>query len=149
MRKVKVFGSDYIEVALNCGGHIYVEPFDNHEEEERCKFYDENMNYIDYIDIAWEEDFARAHYDKEIAYFEELEDLHNYLGAVLRSYTYGNSIEDIVDKICEDNVLYYTQEELDEEKQQMLDFYAQNGEKSFCTEYFITKIGGLYVHGED
>ena len=138
-----------IKVNLKCGGHIYVEPFDDHEEEDRCKFYDENMNYLDYIDISYEEDFARAHYDKEIEYFEQLEDLHNYLGAVLRSYTCGDSIEDIIDNICEDNVLYYTPEELDEEKQQMLDFYAQNGEKSFCTEYYINKIGGLYVHGED
>ena len=58
MKKVKVFGSDYNEVALKCGGIIYVEPFDDHEEEDRCKFYDENMNYIDYIDVANEEDFA-------------------------------------------------------------------------------------------
>ena len=149
MERVKVFGSDYNEVTLKCGGVIYVEPFDDHEEKDRCKFYDENMNYIDYIDIAWEEDFARARYDGMIKFFEELEDIHNYLGAVLRSYTCGKSIEDLIDNICEDNVLYYTEEEIEEEKQQMLEFLELNGEAHFCAEYMIIKIGGLYVFGED
>ena len=149
MVKVNINGDDYNKVTLKCGGHIYVEPFDDHEEEDRCKFYDENMNYLDYIDVANEETFAHAHYDKEIEYFENCEDLHNYLGAVLRSYTCGNSIEDIIDNICQDNVLYYTYDELEEEKRQMLDYYRIHGEVDFCTEYFINKIGNLYFHGED
>jgi hypothetical protein len=149
MKKVKVFGSDYNEVALKCGGVIYVEPFDDHEEEERCKFYDENMNYIDYIDVTGEELLAGARYDEVIKYFEELEDIHNYLGAVLRSYSYGSTLEDLIDNICQDNVLYYTPEELEEEKQQMLNFLELNGEAHFCAEYLINKIGGIYVYGED
>lgn len=146
MRTVNIFGYDYNEVELKCGGHIYIEPFG--EEEECCKIYDENMNYLDYIDVAYEEDFAHAHYNKELEYFKECEDLHNYLGAIFRSYTYGHSIEDLIDNICEDNVLYYTPEEIEEEKQQMLDFYEQYGEQQFCATYMINKIGNLYFYGE-
>ena len=149
MRKVNVSGSDYNEVTLKCGGVIYVEPFDDHEEEDRCKFYDENMNYLDYIDVASEELLAHAYYDEQIKFFEELKDIHNYLGVVFGSYTCGTSIQDLIDNISEDNSLYYTEEEIEEEKQQMLEFLDLNGEAHFCAEYLINKIGGLYVYGED
>ena len=137
------------KVNLKCGGHIYVEPFDDHEEEDRCKFYDENMNYLDYIDVSGEELFAGAYYDAQIKFFEELEDIHNYLGVVFRSYTYGKSIQDLIDNISEDNILYYTEEEIEEEKQAMLRELELNGEACFCAAYMINKIGGLYVYGED
>lgn len=148
MEKIEFGGCKYNKVELKCGGCVYVEPFDDGEEDDRRKIYDENMNFLDYIYVSYDEDFARAHYDKEIEYFEELEDMHNYLGAVLRSYTCGNSIEDIINNICEDNVLYYTPEELEEEKQQMLDFLDLNGEQHFCAEYMINKIGDCYFRGE-
>ena len=145
MEKVKVFGSDYNKVELKCGGFIFIEPFDDHEEEDRCKIYDEHMNYWDYVDVGGDEILAHARYDKYIEYFEYLEDVHNYLGAVLYSYTCGNTIEDLIDNICQDNVLYYTDEEIEEEKQQMLDYLENNGEKDFCSNYLINKIGGIYV----
>lgn len=133
------------KINLKCGGHIFVEPFDDHEEEDRCKIYDEHMNYWDYIDIGGDEILAHARYDEQIKYFEELEDIHNYLGAVLYSYTCGKTIEDLIDNVCQDAVLYNTYEEIEEEKQQMLDYLENNGEKDFCSNYLINKIGGIYV----
>ena len=36
----------------NINGFIYVEPFStNNEESDRAKIYDENGEYLDYIDI--------------------------------------------------------------------------------------------------
>lgn len=137
------------KINLKCGGHIYIEPFDNHEEEDRCKFYDENMNYLDYIDVGGEEILAHARYDECVKYFEELVDIRNYLGAVFCSYTCGDTIEDLIDNVCQDNVLYYTDEAIEKERQQMLEYLETNGEKAFCTNYLVNKIGGLYVLWED
>lgn len=138
-----------IKVNLKCGGHVYIEPFDDGEEVDRRKIYDENMNYLDYIDVSSEDLLAHAYYDEQIKYFEQLEDVHNYLGAVLYSYTCGNTIEDLIDNVCQDAVLYYTDEEIEEERQQMLEYLEQHGEKEFCANYMINKIGDLYFYAED
>lgn len=148
MEKVKVFGSDYNKVELKCGGHIFVEPFDDHEEEDRCKLYDEYMNYWDYIDVGGDEILAHARYDEYVKYFEELEDIHNYLGVVLCSYTCGNTIEDLIDNMCDDMTLYYTDDELEDEQCQMLTYLEKCGEELFCREYCVAKIGNLYVYSE-
>ena len=137
------------KVNLKCGGFVYIEPFNDHEEEDRCKLYDEYMNYWDYIDVGGDEILAHARYDKYVKYFEELEDIHNYLGAVLYSYTCGNTIEDLIDNVCQDDVLYYTDEEIEEERTQMLDYLEKHGEKAFCTNYLINKIGGLFISYEN
>lgn len=107
------------------------------------------MNYFDYISIDDEEILAHAHYDEIINYFTNCKDLHNYLGVISCPYTCGTSVDDIIDNICQDHVLYYTEDELEEEKQQMLDFYNQHGEKEFCAEYLINKIGNIYFYMED
>ena len=137
------------KVNLKCGGFVYIEPFGEGEEDDRCKIYDDNMNYWDYIDVGGEEILAHARYDEQLKYFEQLEDIHNYLGAVLYSYTCGKTIEDLIDNVCLDDVLYYTDEEIEEEKQQMLDYLEKHGEEAFCTNYLINKIGGLFISYED
>lgn len=148
MEEIEIGGSKYNKVSLKCGGCVYVEPFDNGEEDDRRKIYDENMNYLDYIDISFEEDFAKAHYYNEILYFKNLEDIHNYLGAVLMSYTCGNTIEELIENVADDKATDYTPEELQEELDTMYEYLEQYGEQQFCTEYLINKVGDYYFCGE-
>lgn len=62
----------------NFKGFFYIEDYEDHEEENRCKIYDERMSYLDYIWVCnygdgWNEDIEE---DKK-EYETKIEELQN------------------------------------------------------------------------
>ena len=136
------------KINLKCGGHIFVEPFDDHEEEDRCKIYDEYDNYISEIYVNYEELFAKAHYDAVVQEMANCEDFINWISCVFSSCTWGTSLKDLIESVADDKAVEYTYEELQAELKEMYDYLEKHGEREFCTYYLINKVGDYYVCGE-
>lgn len=147
MERIKIMNEDYNKVELKCGGCVYIEPFDDHEEEERCKIYDENMNYLDYIFVF--EPNAHVDYLKEIEQIENTTDLNKYIETMCDRYSTGNSLEDLFYTIMDDYYWDFTTEEMEENKERFFNCLEQNGEQHCCAEYSINKIGNVYFCMED
>ena len=136
------------KINLKCGGFVYIEPFDDHEEEDRCKIYDENGNYISEINVGYEELFAKAHYDAVVREMADCEDFINWISCVFSSCTWGTSLKDLIESVADDKAVEYTYEELQEELNEMYDYLEKHGEREFCAYYLINKVGDYYVCGE-
>lgn len=135
------------KINLKNGGFVYIEPKNDVEEDDRCKIYDEYMGYIDYISrdvVDFDKDYA-----EEIKYWENLESPLDYFTTYFRSVTWGTTIEDLIEEFAQENVLYYTPEELEQEIQELREELATKGEQSFCANHLINKIGGYYIYYED
>lgn len=135
------------KIELKCGGFIHIEPLNQGAEPERCKIYDELGNYLDYIYVDCEE--AETIYNNTIEYLSNLNDIHEYLESLFRSYDCGNSLEDLYDSIVDTVYWDYTLEELEDFHKEYFDKLEKLSEKDFCAEYMINKIGNLYVLGDD
>ena len=133
------------KIELKCGGFVYIEPFNDYEEEERCKIYDENMNYLDYYADVYELD----EYNKIIDFFSNINDIHDYLEIIYRSYDYGNSIDDLIDNFLTTNYWDYSQEEMEQMTEEMKQDRETMTEHDFCAKHLINKIGNLYFVGDD
>lgn len=133
------------KVELKCGGYVYVEPFEDYEEEERCKIYDENMVYLDY----YAEVYEIGEYNDIINRLKNIDDIHEYLSDLYRSYVYGHTIEEVIDNYIE---AYFWKDAPEYRKEiytEMLNNRLIMTEQEWCEEYMVNKIGNYYFYGED
>lgn len=128
----------------NFNGFIYIEDYDDHEEYDRCKIYDENKQYIDYIPLQdGEEDYTNYIHcllsvRDEFAFFEWFCDSYDY-----DKDPYDLMINAYYADIENGDDLDYINEEL-EQLDHDIDFMTM---QEFIKVYDINKIGNYYFRG--
>lgn len=143
MKEVYIYDNLYYMIEMKCGGHVFVEPFDDREEDDRCKVYDENFNYLDYIDLAWQDElFAEMFYNEMLGFYRDIEDVLNYASVIFREYFYGKSLQELMNCLCADSVSLGSSE-------CNYDLFDEKEEADFCANHMINKIGEYYVFGCD
>lgn len=129
----------------NFEGRIFIEPYEDHEEEDRCKIYDEYEGYIDYIPIE----------------FLSKDEYNLYVSQLLTTNTIGNFIKRLKYRNClrsKDRyglmcALYkddFEREDVDLYSKAIIDELRDDDEnlsdRQFCEKYMLNKIGDTYFY---
>lgn len=133
----------------NFDGFIYVEDYEDHKEKERCKIYDENNNYLDYISVmefdgVWDE-FSENDYNdykKYIACLLNADDELLLFEHFCDSFDYGHSIKQTLNNYI-DTYLYDSMDVVEEINNDL----KTKSEEYLCSKYDINKIGKYYFRG--
>ena len=137
---------DYRKIFIpKANGFIYVEEYDKGEEENRCKIYDSNWEYLDYIDIEFktEKEYRRIIFDLieaetnvefwEICGWNCFDCGHNLLGVAEDTFENEGVGYDDYD---------YCQKVID----QLHSDYDTMSEKDFCEQYEINRVGDWFAY---
>lgn len=135
------------KIKLKNGGFVYIEPFNDYEDDERCQIYDENMNYLDFYYTNHDE-FDEDCYYGIIDYLRNLDDIHEYLMTIFDRYDYGNSLKQVLENYLDTYAMDYQPEELENELDKLLLERSTTTEQEFCANHGINKIGNLYIIGD-
>lgn len=139
----------------NFDGFIYVEDYEDHEEKERCKIYDENNNYLDYISVmefdgVWDE-FSENDYNdykKYIEYLLNADDEISFFENFCDSFDFDiDPSELMINGYMTDIELGHDYEDIKDEIEQIKHDINTMTEKEFINVYDINKIGKYYFRG--
>lgn len=81
----------------NINGNLYIENFDEREEEDRVKIYDSDENYLDYLPIEEDETPIEEQYNNYIEMLEQfktVKELLDWLGTFY-GLRWANRIGDV------------------------------------------------------
>ena len=125
-------------------GHFLIEEYNKGEEKSRAKIYDENMQYLDYIDT---ETITQKEYNSELELLQDMENEESFFDYFCQSYDFGNTPQEILTTYCDDIALGNGFEETAEERQEITTSIENMTNEELCKEYDINKIGNMYFRG--
>ena len=128
----------------NFKGHFYVERYEDDDNTGRRGIYDENMRYLEYIQVENElNEYDRAQFYNYIDALQNMKDEHEFFETFCPSYDYGETPEKTMTNVIDSwwSCDYGEYEEICENLKTM-------SELDFCEEYDINKVGKLYFKGE-
>jgi hypothetical protein len=129
------------KINLKNGGFVYIEPKNDVEEDDIIKFYDENMCFVNYFYID--------NYDENIKYWENLESPLDYFVMCFRQVFHGKTLNELFINMSKYYNMYMTQDEIEKDLQELHKELELKGEREFCANHLINKIGGYYIYYED
>ena len=128
----------------NFKGHFYVENYEDDDKTGRRGIYDENMRYLEYIQVENElNEYDRAQFYNYIDALQNMKDEHEFFETFCPSYDYGETLEKTMANVI-DSWFCVDQDEIDEIGHNL----DTMSELDFCEEYDINKVGKLYFKGE-
>ncbi len=132
----------------NFKGFFYVEDYEDHEEENRCKIYDERMSYLDYIWIDDESDFTR--YNRIIEELQNSETIEHFLESLDEVDDLGFDVsKDIYDTLESFYDGEITMEDEDLYCKLIVDElrwdFENLDEEELMNKYCMNKIGEYYI----
>lgn len=128
MKKIKI-------KALN--GYIFVEDYDNTEESDRVKIYDENMAYLDYISL---DGLSKEKYNAILQAYEQSTNVEEFLDGFYISYGYCESLRNLLKSI------FGTGDWTNDDWHELQHDIATLSEKELLDKYMINKVGDYYFY---
>lgn len=128
----------------NFKGHFYVENYEDDDKTGRRGIYDENMRYLEYIQVENElNEYDRAQFYNYIDALQNMKDEHEFFETFCPSYDYGETLEKTMINTI-DSWIWVDEDEINEIEHNL----ETMSELELCEEYDINKVGKLYFKGE-
>ncbi len=125
----------------NFKGYFFVEKYNKGEEKSRAKIYDENMQYLDYIDT---ETITQKEYNSELELLQNMENEESFFDYFCQSYVFGNTPQEILQMYWDDITFGNGVAETEKERKGIATSIENMINEKLCKEYDINKIGNMY-----